>query len=224
MAPHHKEHKKEHGHDHHHAEEKTPETQQGNGQENSDANTQQASKETPRIPKPVTIMDIELEQLRKELAENKDKYLRSLAEAENARKRLQKEKQEMIQYAQQNIIVDFLNPIDHLENALKFANQMSDDVKHWAIGFQMILNQFKDVLTNNGVKSFPSEGKIFDPHLHEAVESIATNDFTSGTIVEESLRGYTMGEKTIRPARVKVAKAPIQPVQPAETTNQENQK
>jgi len=157
---------------------------------------------------PEAVAPSELELLRKEVAECKDKYLRALAEAENARKRMQKEKQDMIQYALQNVIVDFLNPIDHMENALSFTQQMPDEVKNWAIGFQMILSQFKDVLTNNGVTPFVSEGKPFDPYRHEAIESVSTPDFPPGTIVEESLRGYSMGDKTIRPARVKVSKLP----------------
>lgn len=164
----------------------------------------------------------ETESLKKELAECKDKYLRVLAESENARKRLQKEKQETIQYAIQNVIVDFLNPIDHMENALKFTQQMSDDVKHWAVGFQMILTQFKDVLTNNGVAPFISEGKPFDPHRHEAVETIETDKYPPGTVVEESLRGYIMGDKTIRPARVKVSKA-SHTLKKAEAETSENQ-
>lgn len=180
-------------HDHH----KHPSHDHGHGHEKpSDAET------APSQPAG------EIEVLKKELAECKDKYLRVLAESENARKRLQKEKQETIQYAIQNVIVDFLNPIDHMENALKFTQQMSDEVKHWAVGFQMILSQFKDVLTNNGVAPFISEGKPFDPHRHEAVETIETDKYPPGTVVEESLRGYIMGDKTIRPARVKVSKAP----------------
>jgi molecular chaperone GrpE len=70
------------------------------------------------------------------------------------------------------------------------------------------LSQFKDVLSSNGVNPFVSEGKPFDPHHHEAVETITTTDFPSGTVVEESLKGYSMGDRTIRPARVKVAKSP----------------
>lgn len=173
----------------------------------------------PRKPVQVTISDLELDQLRKESNEFKDKYQRSLAESENARKRLQKERQEMVQYAIQNVITDFINPIDHLENALKFANQASDDVKHWALGFQMILNQFKDALTSNGVVAFESEGTHFDPLRHEAVEMITTNDYPPGTIVTESLRGYKMGDRTIRPAKVTVAKAP-----PKETEKQAEEK
>lgn len=177
-------------------------------QGNKGAPIMDTPKEAVRAPKNVTITDIELEHLKKELAECKDKYLRVLAESENARKRLQKEKQEMIQYARQNVIVDFLNPIDHMENALKFTQQMSDEVKHWALGFQMILSQFKDVLTNNGVTPFQSEGRHFDPHRHEAVETVETAEVPPGTVVEESLRGYIMGDKVVRPARVKVSKTP----------------
>ena len=158
-------------------------------------------------PKTVTITDTELEHLKKEAREFKDKYLRVLAESENARKRLQKERQELIQYALQNVIIDFLNPIDHLENALNFTEQMSDEVKHWAFGFQMILTQFKDVLARNGVTPFTSVGKPFDPHFHEAIETIPTADHQPGIVLEETLRGYKMGDRVIRPSRVKVSKA-----------------
>lgn len=161
-----------------------------------------------RQPKPVTITDIELETVQKEAQEYKDKYLRELAETENTRKRLQKERQELVQYALQNLIVDFLSPIDHMENALGFTQQAPDEVKHWAVGFQMILGQFKDVLSNNGVVPFTSKGEQFDHHRHEAVEAVETSEVLPGTVVEESIRGYKMGDKTIRPARVKVAKAP----------------
>lgn len=177
-----------------------------------------------REPCPVTITDIELEKLQQEASEYKDKYLRLLAETENTRKRLQKERQELIQYALQNVIVDFLHPIDHLENALGFTQQASDEVKHWAVGFQMILGQFKDVLSNNGVVPFTSKGELFDHHRHEAVETITTDEVPPGTVVEESIRGYKMGDKTIRPARVKVAKAPpsvSEQEKIEETTNKE---
>lgn len=188
------------------------------GKQSTQAETKKIAPEPKREPKNVTITDIELEKLKSEAAEFKDKYLRVLAESENARKRLQKEKHELIQYALQNVIVDFLNPIDHMENALKYTQQMSEEVKHWAIGFQMILTQFKDVLTNNGVSPFNSEGKPFDPHYHEAVEAIVSNDFPPNTVIDESLKGYKMGDRVIRPARVKVSKASAE-----NETNENNQ-
>lgn len=200
---------------HHHEPSPATDDAADNSQEANDAlsngkGEEAPQKPAPRAPKMLTISDLELEALRKELAETKDKYLRGLAESENARKRLQKEKQEMIQYSTQSVMADFLTPIDHMENALGFAQQMSDEVKHWALGFQMILAQFKDVLSNNGVTSFVSEGTPFDPHRHEAVETVETTKVPPGIVIEENLKGYLMGDKIIRPARVKVSKAPVE--------------
>jgi len=170
------------------------------------AETIEETVEQKREPINVTITDIELEMLKKDATDYKDKYLRLLAEMENTRKRLQKERHELIQYAVQNVIIDFLNPIDHMENALNYTEQMPEQVKHWAIGFKMILEQFKDVLSGQGVSSFNSQGTEFNPHSHEAVEMVETDEYASGIVVEESIKGYKMGEKIIRPARVKVAK------------------
>lgn len=162
----------------------------------------------PANPKQVLVTDEELRDMQKELLEYKNKYLHLLADGENARKRLQKERQEMTRYALESLIVDFLHPLDNLENALKFAQDMSEEVKNWAFGFQMILAQFKDILANNGVSPINSQGTPFDPHLHEALEMIETTGYIPGTIVEESVRGYKMGDRIIRPARVKVAREP----------------
>ncbi len=142
----------------------------------------------------------------------KEKYLRLLAEIDNTRKRMQKEKQEMTRFAIENVISELLVPIDNLENALQFADKMSEDVRNWAQGFHMILNQFKDVLENNGVAAFESEGTAFNPDLHEAIESEETAEKPEGTILKEYIKGYRSGDRTVRPARVKVAAAPAQEV------------
>lgn len=159
-------------------------------------------------PKQVLVTDEELRGLQNEMLEYKDKYLRLLADAENSRKRLQKERQEITRYAIENLVVDLLRPLDNLENALRFAQEMSDEVKNWAFGFQMILTQFKDVLAQHGVTPFDSVGKPFDPHEHEAIEMVESTTQAAGIIIEENVKGYKMGDRTIRAARVKVAKAP----------------
>lgn len=161
----------------------------------------------------------ELQTLSEGLRDYKEKYLRLLAESENARKRMQKERQELTRYAVQNVISDFLNPLDHFEKALGFAEHASPEVKNWAIGFEMILSQFKEALSNQGVSSYECVGMHFDPHLHEAVEMIETTDAPPGVIIEECIKGYKMGDKTIRVARVKVAKAPS----PKNQNSEENQ-
>lgn len=143
-----------------------------------------------------------------ETADWKDKYLRSLAEMENMRKRMQKERQEMARFGIENVIGEFLPAIDNLENALRFVETAGGEVKNWAIGFEMILSQFKEVLHNHGIVSFHSEGNMFNAELHEAVEIIETTDFPDGTILHEFTKGYKSASRTVRPARVKVAKSP----------------
>jgi molecular chaperone GrpE len=154
-------------------------------------------------------------QLELEVKECHEKNLRLLAEMENSRKRLMKEKQDMTRFGIENVIADFLSPMDNLENALKFAKQMSEETRNWAIGFEMILGQFKEVLSNHGVSSFDSVGTSFDPHMHEAVEVEETTTVPEGQIVQEFVRGYKSTQRTLRPARVKVAKAPSQEQQKA---------
>jgi molecular chaperone GrpE len=137
----------------------------------------------------------------------REKYLRLLAEIDNTRKRMQKEKQEMTRFAVENVISDILLPIDNLENALQSTQNMSPEVRNWAQGFLMILGQFKDVLSNHGVTVFHSEGEQFDPHRHFAIETEETDEKPEGTILKEYVKGYRSGEHIVRPARVKVAAA-----------------
>lgn len=154
----------------------------------------------PSIPPPLSAEE--------ELKECKEKQLRLLAEMENTRKRLVKEKQEMIRFATDNVVAEFLKPLDNLENALQFTEQASDEVRNWAMGFQMILTQFKDALAEVGVTSFSSQGELFDPHRHDAVEIEEREEIAEGTIIQEYTKGYRSETRTIRPARVKVAKKP----------------
>ncbi|SPN73622.1 HSP-70 cofactor,heat shock protein GrpE,GrpE [Chlamydia serpentis] len=151
----------------------------------------------------------EIATLKTELKEKNDKYLLALAESENSRKRLHKERQELMQYALENTLLDFLNPIESMEKALGFATQMSDDVKNWALGFNMILNQFKQIFEEKGIIEYSSIGQKFNPFLHEAVETEETSEVPEGTILEEFAKGYKIGERPIRVAKVKVAKTPM---------------
>ncbi len=138
----------------------------------------------------------------------KDKYIRALADMENMRKRMQRDAQETIRFGVEKIIAEFLPAIDSFEAALSFANAASSEVQNWAVGFKMILAQFKDVLQANEVVSFRSEGELFNPIYHEAVETTETSDVPEGTILKEFSKGYKTHERIIRPARVSVAKRP----------------
>lgn len=161
-----------------------------------------------------------------EIIDWKDKYLRTLAEMENMRKRMQKDRQEMVRFGIENAISEFLPAIDNLENALRFASEASGEIKNWAVGFEMILSLFKEILHNHGIVSFHSEGNTFDPLAHEAVEIIETTDHPDGMVLHEFTKGYKSASRTIRPARVKVAKYPQEKTSPMseeeETITQNN--
>jgi len=89
---------------------------------------------------------------------------------------------------------------------LNFKEGISDEVKNWMVGFEMILTQFKDVLAQNDIRPIESMGKIFDPHCHEALETEETDEHPINTIIKEYIRGYQMGTRVIRPSKVKVTK------------------
>ena len=173
---------------------------------NEEESTQQDKEEAVTL----SAGELQLESLQKqveELAEFKEKYFRTIADQENARKRLQKERQENAEFAIRGLIVEMLTPLDHFERALTFSEQMSDEIKHWGEGFKMILTQFKDALNTHGVTPIETQpGDAFDPHIHDAIEMVETEKFSPGTIVKISARGYRIGERTLRPARVTVAK------------------
>jgi len=156
----------------------------------------------------------------------KDKYLRTLAEMENMRKRMQKDRQDMVRFGIENAISEFLPAIDNLENALRLGSVASGEIKNWAVGFEMILSLFKEILYNHGIVSFHSEGNTFDPTAHEAVEIAETTDHPDGMILHEFTKGYKSATRTIRPARVKVAKHPQKETSPIseeeETITQNN--
>ncbi|WP_139414190.1 nucleotide exchange factor GrpE [Chlamydia abortus] len=178
--------------------------------------------ENPTVPTPNNeIQDLqqEIATLKAELKEKNDKYLMVLAESENARKRMQKERQEMMQYAVENALIDFLIPIESMEKALGFASQMSDEVKNWALGFNMILQQFKQIFEEKGIVEYSSVGQKFNPFLHEAVETEETTKVPEGTILEEFSKGYKIGDRPIRVAKVKVSKTPVPQGTEAEIEN-----
>ncbi len=140
----------------------------------------------------------------------KEKYFWLLAEMENARKRLQREKQDLMRFATEGLLIEILQPVETLENALSFAQQMPPETRNWAMGFEMILAQFKEIFSQHGIISFSSHGEQFDPYKHDAVEIEETTDYPAGIIIHEFVKGYKCGERILRPARVKVAKAPVE--------------
>ena len=148
----------------------------------------------------------DLQRLRDEAQQAKDQYLRTLAEFENTRKRLQREKEEFVKFAAESMVRELLPIVDSLDHALVAVDKQSDP-QAIIKGVHLIYRQLLGLLEKEGVKRIPTVGEPFDPHKHEAVAQIESTDGTpDDTIVEEVQVGYTMNGKVVRPAMVKVAK------------------
>src|SRR5579875_4013700 len=148
-----------------------------------------------------------LEQKEKEAAEYKDKYLRALAESENARKRIRQQAEESARIQREGLLRDLLTIIDNLERAVAAARDGGNG-KPIVEGVEMVLRSMIDFLRSHGVTQLSALGQPFDPLLHEAVDQIESDQHQPNTVVDEFVRGYQVGDRLLRPARVAVAKLP----------------
>jgi molecular chaperone GrpE len=141
----------------------------------------------------------------KELAELKDRYLRSLADGENARKRIRQQSEESIRMQRENLLRELLPIVDNLERAVDAARDGGNG-KPIVEGVEMVLRSVLDFLKTHGVTQLTSVGQPFDPQRHEAVDQIESSQHPPNTVVNEFHRGYQIGDRLLRPARVAVAK------------------
>ena len=141
----------------------------------------------------------------KEIAELKDKYLRTLADNENSRKRVRQQSEESVRIQREAILRDLLPIIDNLERALA-ASREGTDAKTIVDGVEMTVRALLDFLRAQGVTPVQSVGQAFDPNRHEAVDHVASQTHPPNTVVDEFHRGYLIGDRVLRPARVSVAK------------------
>jgi molecular chaperone GrpE len=146
--------------------------------------------------------DAELKAVKAERDELKDKYLRKLAEMENLRKRFDRERQEYMQYALGDFLRELLVVLDNFERALQSRDEA--DGKSFQEGVEMIHRQYLDLLKRKGVRPIEPKDKGFDPTVQQAVMTEESDAVTEPEVAEELQRGYTLNEKLLRPALVKV--------------------
>ena len=143
----------------------------------------------------------EVQKKQEEIDEVTDRYKRVLAEFENFKKRSLKEREGLYNSILSDVIEVILPVVDNLENASKVE---TEDAKYKE-GIELVLKQFKDVLSSKGVQEIKAIGETFDPSLHEAVSSIQDESKGEQEIVEEYRKGYKIGSKVIRHSMVVVA-------------------
>ena len=148
----------------------------------------------------------ELEDLRRENRVLREQVLRVRAEAENFRKRLQREKDDFVRFAREGFIRELLPVKDNLERALAHAEQEPAGIVD---GVRMTLEQFSSIFKNMGVEPVECVGQPFDPARHEAMTQVESSEHEPNCVVDELQKGYTLHGRLLRPAMVSVAKEPV---------------
>jgi molecular chaperone GrpE len=147
--------------------------------------------------------DSETERLKDEVKSEHEMYLRALADFDNYKRRVERERATSARSGKREIILSLLDVLDGFDRALA---QMSDAPASVSQGFQSLQRKLLALLEAQGVAPFESRGAVFDPELHEAVGTMESGEYESGSVADEVQRGYRWGDEVLRPARVRVAR------------------
>jgi molecular chaperone GrpE len=156
-----------------------------------------AAAEQPRPPQPAP------EEAAKRAAFD-DRLLRLQADFDNYRKRVQRERQEIVQRANEELIADLLPTLDHLDLAITAATTHGTD-QVFVQGFQIVSDQFRAALKRFGLEHVDAHGQTFDPRMHEAISFVPSTEVPESTVIQQTRRGYRLGTKLLRPAQVMVS-------------------
>jgi molecular chaperone GrpE len=173
----------------------------------------------------VTLSEAEYIKLQQEAAKAKeywDRLLRLQADFENTRKRLDRDKQEFMRFANEGIILELLNVLDDLERTVELAQSKHEDLPTFLKGVEMVLAHLYEMLKENGIKPIEAVGKIFDPNYHEALMQAENDALPEHTVVEELQKGYMLNGRVIRTTKAKVTKKPETGIQKPEGKKKED--
>jgi molecular chaperone GrpE len=196
---------KNHTADEHSAEELTCKTAATS--EEKDDHAHEHDQHHDKKGKRIKIEESEYQQLvqkAKECDANKDTYMRRIADFENARKRLERDKEEIVKFANESLLTTFLPVLDTLDHALVHGGK-TVGVEAVLSGVALIKKQFLDVLKNNGVEEIQAIGAPFDPHVHEAMGTVHKDDVPPDTVVDVIRTGYRYKGRLLRAAWVRIA-------------------
>lgn len=160
---------------------------------------------TQALTEEVTRLNIELETTRAKMDEYLQGWQRALADFSNYKRRIERDQSQASQVAAGSIIKRYLDIVDDLDRALK-NRPLEGDGASWAEGIELIYRKLLTILDAEGVKIIEAAGQDFDPNLHEAISMEESQEFSSGQIIGILQQGYTLGDRVLRPARVRVAR------------------
>ena len=158
--------------------------------------------------KMIPVKEADFQKLQQEASEYKERYVRLLAEFENARKRNERERHEFIKFANEGLITEFLGILDDLERSVQAAYDKHEDYTAFLKGVEMVMARIFELLKKSNVKPIESIGRKFDPHFHEILMQTETDEVADQTVTEEFQKGYLLGDRVVRTSKVKVAVTP----------------
>lgn len=167
-------------------------------EQNSEPKKDKSDKKSKKTDKPSE----ELKKLRDDYNALNDRYLRTLAEYDNFRKRTQKDLDSRVSNTKVDVLSKILPVVDNFERA---AFNADADAESYRKGIEMTVKQFMEILKNIGVEEFGAAGEQFDPNIHNGVMHVEDENFGENEIADVFMKGYRLGDKIIRPATVKVA-------------------
>lgn len=142
--------------------------------------------------------------LSSQLQDAEERVLRAQAEIENVRKRGRREYEDLLRYAEMNLLRDILPVLDNIERAIE-ASESTTDVETLREGFRMTASQIEKLLESHGCETIKTENEVFDPTVHEAISQQPGNGADPGTVIGVTSRGYVLHDRVVRPAQVIVA-------------------
>jgi molecular chaperone GrpE len=172
--------------------------------EKTEENTAEANDNVEELK---TKEESELESLKKERDTFKEKFYYVAAEHENAQKRFEREKSNLVKFANEKLLSSLVGALDNLDLTLfAVANEEDEKVKNIAVGVQMVRDQFFETLKQNGLEVIDTEGKDFDPKFHEAISQREEEGIESGKVLQEVQKGYVLNGRVVRAAKVITSK------------------
>lgn len=160
--------------------------------------------------------------LEEELETMKNNWLRALAEMENLKKRLERDREDAKKYGILNFARDIVGIADNIQRALEScatSSNHSDEIKNLIAGIEMVAQGINNTFERHGIKEIPAQNNPFDPNFHEAMFDVEAPTEKPGTIIRVLQKGYTLHDRLLRPSMVGVAKAPQTPSKAEETEN-----
>ena len=173
-------------------------------EESKDQENLENEQEELSLPSPDELKELRIKATKSE--EYYERLLRQVAETDNLRKRLAKEKQDAIRYANESLIEKLLPTMDSFDMAISAANSSNENtIDSLKKGVEMVHVQLKRTLEDTGLTEINATGEVFNPALHEALSRKETNEAADGTVIEQIRKGYQLNERLVRPASVIVA-------------------